>query len=120
MTEQMTNEEKFRRGVALFNSGEFFGAHEVWEELWLAESEPDKTFLQGLIQLAAAFHHYARGNSSGAQTLLAAGIIKLQRFPAAHGGIALAELRREATCWAQALGEGEDPGREKLPRICTR
>ena len=74
-------EEKFEQGLAHFNAREFFEAHEVWEEVWLVEGEPEKTFLQGIIQIAAAFHHYRRGNTDGAETLLAAGIVKITRFP---------------------------------------
>jgi uncharacterized protein len=113
----MNNNDQFQRGIALFNSEEFFQAHEVWEELWLAEAEPERTFLQGLIQAAAAFHHYIRGNFSGAQSLLASAALKLQRFPVEHRGIASGQLRDQVVWWAQALGEGADPGRDKLPRI---
>src|SRR5690348_17536429 len=59
------------RGIAHFNAREFFEAHEVWEERWLVAREPDKTFLQGLIQVAAACHHHARENARGAKSLLA-------------------------------------------------
>ena len=113
----MNNNDKFRRGIALFNSEEFFQAHEVWEEIWLDEAEPEKTFLQGLIQAAAAFHHYRRRNFSGAQSLLASAAVKLRRFPADHGGIASGKLCDGVAWWARALGEGTDPGRDKLPRI---
>jgi len=30
--------------------------------VWLKAIEPDKTFLQGLIQITAALHHWQRGN----------------------------------------------------------
>lgn len=113
----MRESEQFRRGVALFNARKFFEAHEVWEELWLAEPEPEKSFLQGLIQLAAAFHHSGRGNTSGAQSLLTAGIVKLNRFPGDHRGLALAELRDHAKRWAKMLGAGGKPGAQKPPRI---
>jgi predicted metal-dependent hydrolase len=43
-------------GLAEYEAGRFFEAHEAWEEAWLAEEGLAKTFLQGLIQLAAAFH----------------------------------------------------------------
>jgi len=109
--------EVFKRGLDHFNAREFFEAHEVWEEIWLREPEPEKTFLQGLIQLAAAFHHYGRGNCRGAESLLAAGIVKLGRFPVDHHGFALDELRSEARKWAQMLGAGSDPGPRRLPRI---
>jgi len=113
----MTDQDKFQRGIARFNAREFFLAHEVWEEIWMHESEPEKTFLQGLIQLAAAFHHYVRGNSDGAQSLLAAAAVKLQRFAPNHRGIAVADLRLEAIAWARMLGEKNDPGKDMLPRI---
>ncbi|MBZ5503021.1 MAG: DUF309 domain-containing protein [Acidobacteriia bacterium] len=110
----MTANEQFQRGVALFNAHKFFEAHEAWEELWLLEPEPEKTFLQGLIQLAAAFHHYRRGNSRGAKSLLAAGLAKLERFPSRHRGLALEELRAQAAAWVLWLG-GKD-GRHPPPR----
>jgi predicted metal-dependent hydrolase len=110
-------EEKFERGLQHFNAREFFEAHEVWEEIWLAEAEPEKTFLQGIIQIAAAFHHYRRGNSDGAETLLAAGIVKIMRFPADHRGLAIHVLREEAKWWARGLGDMQRPGDERLPAI---
>jgi uncharacterized protein len=110
-------EEKFARGLAHFNTREFFEAHEVWEEVWLVEGEPEKTFLQGIIQIAAAFHHYRRGNTDGAETLLAAGIVKITRFPTEHRGLAIHDLREEAKWWARALGETQRPGNERLPAI---
>ena len=58
-------EPAIERGVALFNAHEFWHAHEAWEELWLEESGDEKQFLQGLIQLAAAYHHVKRGTYRG-------------------------------------------------------
>jgi uncharacterized protein len=97
-----SNREKFHGGIILFNSGEFFKAHEVWEEIWMAAFEPEKTFLQGLIQLAAAFHHYSRGNRNGAQSLATAALDKLERFPGDYSGINLAALLRSARKWLGA------------------
>ena len=104
----MKETEQFRKGIALFNARKFFESHEVWEELWLVEPEPEKTFLQGLIQLAAACHHHGRGNRRGAQSLLAAGLAKLGRFPDDHRGIAVAKLRADAEQWAATLSGGND------------
>ncbi len=54
-----------QEGLRCFHSGAFFEAHEHWESVWLAAQEPEKTFLQGLIQVAASFHHFQRGNYAG-------------------------------------------------------
>lgn len=113
----MKESEKFQRGLAYFNARQFFEAHEAWEELWLVEPEPEKTFLQGLIQLAAAFHHYGRGNLGGARSLLAAGIAKLASFPADYCGLALAKLRAEAEQWAKTWEAEKNPGKKRLPQI---
>ena len=110
-------DEKFRRGLDQFNHGHFFEAHETWEEIWLPAPEPEKTFLQGIIQVAAGFHHYTRGNRSGAGSLLQAGVKKLDRFSRKHRGLKLEELRAAARRWIAALAAGTDPGREELPRI---
>jgi predicted metal-dependent hydrolase len=109
-------DEKFRKGLEQFNRGRFFEAHETWEEIWLASPEPERAFLQGIIQVAAAFHHYTRGNPAGAESLLEAGLKKLDRFPAAHRGIELEKLRAAARRWIAALAAGRDPGKQ-LPRI---
>ena len=69
------------RGVAHFNAREFWDAHEAWEEIWLAAESEVEQFLQGLIQVAAAYHHLKRGTFSGGVRLFDAGLQRLQAFP---------------------------------------
>ena len=109
--------ERFAAGLKQFNSRLFFDAHETWEEIWLASAEPDKTFLQGIIQIAAAFHHYGRGNMRGTQSLLEAGLRRLERFAHGHYGIDVEALRAAAREWAGALAAGVDPGPARVPQI---
>ncbi|MHB8754078.1 MAG: DUF309 domain-containing protein [Candidatus Acidiferrales bacterium] len=103
--------------MILFNSGEFFKAHEVWEEPWLVAAEPDKLFLQGLIQLAAAFHHHSRGNREGAKSLLEAALKKLQKFPDQFRGVNLRALRSAANASLAILATGEIATPNIVPRI---
>ncbi|MGA8871291.1 MAG: DUF309 domain-containing protein [Candidatus Acidiferrales bacterium] len=112
-----SDDEKFERGVADFNAMRFFEAHEVWEELWLAAPEPEKTFLQGMIQVAAAFHHHGRGNARGRQSLLAAGIAKLAGCPDDFRGIAIAKLRDEVEAWRKLQQADMDRGPQDVPKI---
>jgi hypothetical protein len=110
-------ESKFRRGLEQFNRGEFFEAHETWEEIWLASPEPERTFLQGIIQISAAFHHYSRSNHKGACSLMEAGLKKLEQFPVTHRGCEIEALRSSVRTWIEALSSGQDPGRAKVPQI---
>lgn len=100
----------FERGVRHFNAGEFFEAHEVWEEIWLQAPQSEKPLLQGLIQIAAALHHYKRGNLTGAKSLLAAGIAKVQAFPDSHRGVHLYRLLKDLdNCGAKIQDSGFEP-----------
>jgi len=58
-----------------WNDGRFFEAHETLEPRWIHERDPG---LQGLIQLAAAFHHLQKGNTRGARTMLQRAIPRLR------------------------------------------
>jgi predicted metal-dependent hydrolase len=108
---------KFRRGCEQFNARQFFDAHESWEEIWLGSPEPDKSFLQGIIQIAAAFHHYTYGNMRGARSLLEAGLRRVAPFPPRHNGIQLEMLREAAREWAAAFAADRDLGAANVPQI---
>ena len=110
----------FERGLEAFNSGHFFEAHELWEEVWLTSLHPDKAFLQGLIQVAAAFHHYSRSNLRGTKNLLREGLLKLDRFPEGHGGLELEPLRLAVRGWLEVLEAEEIPDEATPPRIGRR
>ena len=48
--------EDFSRGIDLFNAGKFWHAHEAWEQVWRRHHEDSRLFIQGLIQMAAAYY----------------------------------------------------------------
>ena len=105
----------FDRAVALFNRGSFFDAHETWEDVWRESSPPNKKFLQGLIQVAVAFHHHSKGNIAGARSLLARACKNLDRCPDGFGGIQVSALLESLAHWQSALAEGKTV--PPLPRL---
>lgn len=105
----------YRRGIELFNEAEFFEAHEVLEDVWRASSGEEKRFLQGLIQVAVALHHFSTGNRVGAQSLLARGAAKFTDLPDDYRGVRVAALRRQSEAWLRHLaGEAPQP---PFPRL---
>jgi predicted metal-dependent hydrolase len=94
-------------GLRRYDAGEFFAAHEAWETVWLEALEPDKTFLQGLIQVTAAFHHLQRKNPLGTRRLLHAALRRLEPYSACFGGISVTVLCSDIRKCIQALGESE-------------
>ena len=85
----MVNDPRLGRGVDAFNAGEFFAAHEIWEELWLEMVGPEKLLLQGLVQIAAGYAKVESGVRGGALKLLARGVGLVRAFGATSAGLAL-------------------------------
>lgn len=108
---------EFLCGVEQFNRGEFFAAHETWEAIWLPASGPDKVFLQGIIQLAAAFHHGQRGNLPGALSLSRRALEKLAVSPGCYRGIRVGRLREQASRWVENWENGSLAVPGALPKI---
>jgi uncharacterized protein len=104
-------------GLACYRGGEFFEAHEHWEGVWLELQEPEKSFLQALIQMTAAFHHLKVGNSTGAASLLRRTLRRLEACPTSFGGIAVAPLCSEVGEWIRALESGDSARPDVVPRI---
>jgi predicted metal-dependent hydrolase len=104
-------------GLRLYHAGEFFAAHEAWESVWLGAQEPEKMFLQGLIQVTAAFHHRQRNNLRGTALLLQAALGRLERYPACFGGVSVTLLCNDIREWLQALEAGAPVPQLGSPRI---
>ncbi|HVP43752.1 MAG TPA: DUF309 domain-containing protein, partial [Terriglobales bacterium] len=83
----MVDRARFEEGVALFNAGDFFAAHEALEDVWRDLHGPERRSMQGLIQLAVALHHHSTGNLDGARSLLARAAAKLADAPDDFFGI---------------------------------
>ena len=104
-------------GLRCYQKQEFFDAHEHWEAVWLKCDEPERTFLQALIQVTAAFHHLKRGNLAGTASLLRRALRRLDNFPAEYEGVAVEKLRTSVREWLEALGPEDALPQLPLPLI---
>ena len=79
--ELMTDDtQELEPGRAAFNRGDYFLAHELWEEVWRKVSDAEqRTCLQGLIQIAAGLHHLQQHRRGPGTSLLGKGLQKLSR-----------------------------------------
>lgn len=98
---------ELQRGVALFNAGHFFDAHEVLEDVWRAAPDAEKKYLQGLVQVAVGLHHYTQGNLVGARSVLARAHRNLRGAPADFAGLDVAALRRCLSACEGDLAAGD-------------
>lgn len=123
-------EERFTEGIRLFNQGNFFEAHELWEHEWKTAKGIERISYQGIIQAAAALLHVQRGNCAGALALYLKSWPKLTQLPEVWMGIELGQFRLELRRYFAALQASSDArggdcqsrvvqlaGREELPTI---
>ena len=108
-----------KRGIDLFNSGEYWHAHEAWELEWMPDRKgPDAGFYKGLIQVAAGCLHYTRHNRRGAINKWRSGADYLRPYLPAHRGVVLSPLVSAVDQFLAAMTPHEWP-ELTMPLIST-
>jgi predicted metal-dependent hydrolase len=93
-----------------FNRQHFYEAHDVLEELWLADRHgPDGSFYKGLIQLAGAFVHIQKNRHGPAAALLGLARTNLEKYPARHHVLERQAVLDLISAWLLKLQEPAPP-----------
>ena len=83
----------FLAGVAAYERGDFFLAHELLEPAWMGTDDPvERDLHQGLIKLAAGYVHAVRGNPEGMLKNLRGARERLEAVAIADASPAIAAL----------------------------
>jgi uncharacterized protein len=98
-------------GLRLFNSGDYFQAHEVLENVWREEPRPIRELYRGILQVGIAYYHLIRGNLSGARKMFRRSQVWLNAFPDHCQGIDLAQFRQDFEAF-QTVVERAKPGQK--------
>ena len=115
MTEQMPPE--FWQGIEQFNQQQFYACHDTLEALWIEAAEPEKTFYQGILQIAVALYHLSNQNLRGAIILLGEGINRLRRYLPDYAEINVAELVEQSVNLLKTLQQAEP---EQVPMFAAQ
>ena len=99
--------QEFWQGIELFNQGQFYACHDTLEALWMESTEPDKTFYQGILQIAVALYHLGNGNLRGAIILLGEGSNRLASYPSIYCEIDVDELLEQSVALLKALQKNQ-------------
>ena len=106
---------RYLAGIDHFNRGEYFDAHEVWEDLWRDCERADRLFYQSLIQAAVALYHWGRGNRAGASRLFASGRAKMAGYRPAHHGLDVDRFWGQVEATLADSAAGVPPPRIEVP-----
>lgn len=97
--------EALAKGIREFNSWRFYDCHETLEDVWRAEGSELADFYQGIIKVAAAFHHLLRGNHKGTLNLLSHALTLLEPYRPSCLGVDVQRLVDEAGACLQRVRE---------------
>ena len=107
---------------ACFNAQLFYEAHDVLEELWLADRHgPNGAFYKGLIQFAGAFVHLQKNRLPPAAALFKLARANFERYPEVHERLNVAGTQALLHGWLSHLetnGFKENPLRaDNVPQL---
>lgn len=86
----------FWQGIEEFNQQQFYACHDTLEAIWMEAIDPQKTFYQGILQIAVALYHLGNQNQRGAIILLGEGMNRLRHYQPTFAGINVAQLLQQA------------------------
>ncbi len=118
----------YRAFFHCFNAGDYYEAHDVLEHLWLQCTGADRSFYQGLIQLAGAFVHLQKHAQfplhpthsrrlAPAQRLFALSAHRLRAYPQRHLGLDLGAVLQLCADWSERASVGENPLERFAPPV---
>lgn len=91
-----------------FNLGLYFEAHDVLEELWLADRKsPNYSFYKGLIQFAGAFVHLQKHRLRPSAALFKLARTNLLKYPSHHEHLDVAGVLSLIGQWLVQLEENQ-------------
>jgi predicted metal-dependent hydrolase len=108
------------QGALLFEAGLFFEVHEVLEDVWRGLEDPQRGFVQGLIQIGVAMHHLGHGNPRGATSLFGSGRARVAPHGPVFEGVEVAPLLVALAAWEAAAVSGRWPTALELPPLVVR
>ena len=82
-------------GLKLFNSKNFFEAHEELEDAWRDEKGVIRELYRGILQVAVVYFHIKRGNYEGAIKVYGRCIKWLGNWPDVCRGVEVGKLRND-------------------------
>jgi hypothetical protein len=108
--------ESLHRGLEHFRAGDYFAAHDDWEEVWQGLRGRRRVFWQAMIQLVVGVYHLNNSNRKGCESLWSKALLRcndLAREYAADVPEPLGLLTDLLNACLASLRRGEDP----QPRI---
>jgi hypothetical protein len=110
---------RLREGINLFNERRFFESHEALEALYQETEAANKPFIEGLIQVAAAFRIFSEfAEVNGPVRMIYQALIRFESYQPDFLQVRVRELSAALESWAkQAQAAGNAAPATSIPKI---
>ena len=98
--DEFIDNPKYKLGMKLFNSCQWYKAHDIFEEIWHETIGPERQTLQGILQIAVAEVHLENGNNNGATILYGEALGRLKKSQIDSLGL---DVNKLCKCIAERL-----------------
>src|SRR4030095_4026308 len=111
---------RFIQAVDKFNRKDFFGCHEILEDIWFDIRDDSRDFYQGMLHIAVGFYHLTKkANTEGTLIQLTKAKDKLAKYSEKHkgnyNGVDVNKLLKQIETILTELNKNKKPIR--LPKI---
>jgi len=79
----------FKEALNLFNSQNWYEAHDALEDIWNELDGDERQIIQGILQISVSQFHLSKGNNNGAIILLGEGLGRIKKRSHINLGIDL-------------------------------
>ena len=79
----------FKEALGLFNSQQWYEAHDALEDIWNELDGDERQIIQGILQVSVSQFHLSKGNNNGAIILLGEGLGRIKKRSHINLGIDL-------------------------------
>lgn len=105
-----------RQGIELFNRGEYYAQHDLFEAQWMTTEGPVRDLYRAVLQIGVAYYQIERGNYRGALKMMQRSVQWLHWLPDTCQGIDVAGLRRDSYALRSELQRLDAQGLNELDR----
>jgi len=88
--------ELAQQGIRMFNEGQYYKQHDLFEELWMETETPIRNLYRAVLQVGIAYFQIERGNYRGALKMLQRSVQWLVTLPDTCQGIDVKKLREDS------------------------
>lgn len=109
------------QGLKHLNQGEFFTAHEYFEDAWRDTPDDARELYRALLHISGGYYRLTQNKLSAANKFFNRAIYWLGMFPSAHMGLDTNMISSHLQSLVQAIDNGETSGRilEQFPPHIT-